>query len=250
MPSSILKLGISRNSEMEFFQNFLIYKKGKILYSEIDGIAYLHTRTRHRFYGVPTGTIYSYVVYIRTRGVVHKVSFSGEHNKEIFGKFVGAVDVLVKPFVMVNLLLDFIKNNKLEIGDLTITPEGLYQKRTWPMKKSFLPWNRYYNSIITNGHVSVLRQNDKKKYANFYSPLMSSINAVLLPDLINFIFSKNGVLDENTKKEIIDKKIQLMTASVQDAMRDLSACPKCGEKMIEEAQKFCRKCGLQLIMTN
>ena len=79
---------------------------------------------------------------------------------------------------------------------------------------------------------------------------MSSINAVLLPDLINFIFSKNGVLDENTKKEIIDKKIQLMTASVQDAMRDLSACPKCGEKMIEEAQKFCRKCGLQLIMTN
>jgi hypothetical protein len=250
MPPSLLKLSLSRNSEIEFFQNFLIYKGEKILYSDIDGISYLYAKTRHSINFIPTGTTHGYFISIRARGIIHKISFSGEHNQEVFGKFANAVEMLIKPFVTVNLLLDYIKSNRLAVGDLTITPEGLYKKRTWPMGAEFLPWSQYYNSVASKGHVSVLKRDDKKKYVGFYHPMMSLLNAVVLPDVINFLFAKNGVLDEAARRQIVEKKAQLTTASTRDAIQDSGACQKCGEKMVEESQKFCGKCGSPLTATN
>ena len=256
MPQSLLKLGLSGNSEIEFFQNFLIYKGEKILYSDVDGIAYLYTKTRRSINLIPIGTSHSYYVSIKARGIAHKITFSSEKNQDVFNKLANAVEVLVKPFVVVNLLLDYIKNNRLEIGGLTITPEGISKKRTW-RSPELLPWSQYYNSVINKGYVSVLKRDDKKKYVGFAGASMSSTNAVVLPDVMNFLFAKNGVLDEATRKQIIEKKTQLSAISAQDAtirdtIEDLSTnprCAKCGEKMVEESQKFCGKCGSPLIAT-
>ena len=249
MPQSLLKLKISRNSEIEFFESFIVYKGEKILCSDIDGIGYLYTRTQHRVYFVPVGTSHKYVIYIRARGAKYEISFSGEENKEMFGKLVNALDIVVKPFVVVNLRLDYIKNNRLEIGDLTITHEGLYKKRSW-RDPAFLPWGKYYNSNINRGNAFVLEKDDsKKEYSVFFTRSMSSYNSVVLPDIINFIFAKNGVLDDTTRKQIIERKTQLTTASAEDAVEDLKRCEKCDAET-GESQEFCAKCGYQLITKN
>jgi hypothetical protein len=247
MPQSLLKLGLSGNSEIEFFQNFFVYKDEKILYSDVDGIAYLYTRTKHSINLIPTGTTHSYYVVIKARGMAHKISFTGEKNKDVFNKLANAVEVLVKPFVIINLLLDYIKNNRLEIGGLTITTEGIYRKRMW-RSQELMPWNQYHNAVINQGNVSVFKKDDKGKYKLLAVPIaMSFTNAVVLPDILNFLFAKNGNLDEATKKQIIERKTQLSAISAQDAIQDLTRCAKCGEKMVEESQKFCGKCGSPLI---
>jgi len=250
MPQLLLKLPVSRNSEIEFFQNFLIYKGEKILCSDIDGISYLYTRTKHSIKFIPTGTSHTYVIFIRARGILHKFSFSGQNNQETFSKFVNAIETIVKPFVVVNLLLDYTKSNSLEIGDLTITPAGLYKKRTWWRNPELLSWNEYYNSNIDKGNVFVLKRDDsKKEYSAFYTRTMSSLNAIVLPDVINFLFARKGVLDDVTKKQIIERKAQLTTASAQDAMQDLKRCLKCNEA-INESQEFCASCGYALLFAS
>ena len=75
---------------------------------------------------------------------------------------------------------------------------------------------------------------------------MSSLNAVILPDVINFIFAKKGVLDSATRKQIIERKTQLTTASAQDAIQDLKQCQKCSAE-VNDSQEFCAKCGYSLI---
>jgi zinc-ribbon domain len=255
MPQSLLKLGLSGNSEIEFFQNFLIYKGERVLYSDVDGIAYLYTRTRRSINFIPVGTSHSYYVSIKARGVAHKITFTSERNQDVFNKLANAVGVLIKPFVIVNLLLDYIKNNRLEIGGLTITPEGISRKRTL-RSPEVLPWNQFHNAVINQGKVSVFKKDSNGKYKLFGLPItMSSTNAVILPDILGFLFAQNGVLDEATRKQVIERKTQLSAMSVQDAtirntIEDLTAnprCAKCGEKMVEESQKFCGKCGSSLI---
>ncbi len=212
----LVKLNIPKNSEIEFYEHFLIYKKAKILYSDIDGIAYLYTKTRYRINFIPVGISHNYVILIRDRGIVHKITFRGQSNQELFSKLANAIEILIKPFVLVNLLIDYIKNNKLEIKNLTISPDGLYRKRIL-RSPAFLPWDEYYNAGMHKGSVFIVRRNNKKIYKNYFNLSMASINAIVLPDLIKFLFSKNGKLDEVDRKNIINQKTQLTNSSAFSA---------------------------------
>jgi hypothetical protein len=259
MSQSLLKLTISRKSEIEFYENFIIYKGEKILCSDIDAVSYLHTRTKHRVYYVPVGTSHAYIINIRARGIVHKFSFSGENNQDIFSKFVNAIDIIVKPFIVVNLLLDYMKNNELTVGDLTIKPEGLYKKRTW-RSPELLSWDQYFNTIVSRGSTFVLKKdNNKNGYSAFYTLSMSALNAVILPDVVNYIFARKGILDEETRKQIIERKTELATASARDAIQGLDETPIANDEMILEEEgeeeapaeeqattvRYCKNCGNQ-----
>jgi len=251
MSHSLLKLELSKNSEIEFFPGHLVHNGEKVLYSDVDGVAYQYTTTQHRVNFVPVGKSHKFYVSIKALGKKHTITFSGSHNTEVYGKLANAVDVLIKPFVSVTLLLEFAKENKLEIAELTITPAGIYKKRTW-RGPELLPWNQYYNSLIHKGHVQILKADEKKKYILFASPFMASTNAVVLPDVLNFLFSKQCILDEATRNQIIAKKMELVAISAHDVAqvsKALDACPMCGEKPEEGGQKFCGKCGSPLLAT-
>lgn len=76
MAEPLLKLGIARNSEIEFYPGFFVYKGEKVLYSDVDGIAHLYTTTRHSVNLIPVGTSHSFIVSIRARGQTHKRAFT------------------------------------------------------------------------------------------------------------------------------------------------------------------------------
>jgi hypothetical protein len=247
MAQPLLKIQLPWRSSIDFYSSFLIFKGEKILYSDIDGVAYLWTRTTHRIYGIPTGTSHSYYLALREKGVKHKITFSGSQNKDIFAKFVFVIDNLIKPFVLVNLLLDYAKNEKLEIATLTITPVGIYRKRTW-MKPELISWDNYNACTINQGKATLSRKTDKGRYKTYPFSIASS-NAVVLPAILDFLHKNNGMLNGDIQRELIERKTKLMAESTRESMEAINACAKCGEKAIEDDQKFCAKCGSSLTVS-
>lgn len=241
MAEPLLKLQLSWRSDIEFYGGFLVYKGEKILYSDIDGVGYLWTRTRHRVYGIPAGTSHGYYLSLRAKGVKHKITFSGSENQDIFAKLVAAIDSLIKPFVVINLLLEYIQNGKLEIASMTITPTGISRKKSF-IGTEFIPWDRYHNCVVSQGKTLLSRKTDNGKYKT-YPITLSSTNASMLPIVLDFLHKMNGILDESARKELIERKARLMAESMKEASQEIKVCSNCGEKLTEDGQKFCGKCG-------
>lgn len=246
MAQPLLKLQLSWRSDIEFYQGFLVYKGEKILYSDIDGIGYLWTKTSHKVYGIPTGDSHSYYLSLRAKGIKHKITFSGSQNQDIFAKLVAAIDNLVKPFVVINLLLEYIQNGKLEIERITFSPEGISRKKLFG-KTNIIPWNHYHSCIASHGTVTLATLTDKGKY-NYFLIALSSTNAAVLPTVLDFLHTANGVLDETTRKGLIYRKTQLIAESMKEASQEIKACTNCGEKLTEDGQKFCGKCGTSILI--
>jgi ribosomal protein S27AE len=236
----LITIEVSKSRSLAFYEHFLVYKGAQINYEKIQGISYLLTHTTNSVNLIPTHNSTSFEIKIEADGKVHTVSssatsailFSGKSQKEkqeTFGKLVYILDNLIKPFVLRNLVVKYEKDTLLKIGSyLSITPEGLSKKRMW-RSPEVLPWNEYYNSALSKGSVSIYRVDEKKKYKVFFSCSMSTLNSVVLPELLGYLFQKYSTVKQPEEALLEEAKF----------------CQSCGNP-INAKQKFCINCGANL----
>ena len=254
----LVTINVSKSQTLLFYDHHLTYKGERIAYTDIDGLSYLWERTTHTVYLIPAGSTSQFTIKIQANGKTHKIGFSAgsfllgksqseKEKEEIFAKFYAVIENLIKPFVMVNLLLQVADAQALTVDALTITPQGLYRKRFW-RGPEFLPWGRYYNSDVEAGALHVYRQDERKTYAEYFTCPMGNLNAVMVPEVLNFLFQVDGILDDATKNELRRKKGELTSAASihTDGEHASGYCWSCSAP-IETGQRFCTRCGSKLI---
>lgn len=256
----LISINVSKNQTLVFYNSFLIYKGSRINYKDIDGMSYLLTRTKHSVNFIPTHTSSTFKIKLEANGQKYEVDssatsfmfFQGKNQKEkeeIFGKLVYVLDNLIKPFVLINQLIKYGKENELKIGDsLTINSQGFFKKRFW-RSPEVLPWDQYYNSVLHQGNFHIYKSDPAKKYKLFFSCSMSVMNTAIFPDLLNILFQSNGVVNQNEIKDLEKKKNEIISTEQQNLDKtggSKNFCWSCSAPN-EAEQKFCRHCGSKLL---
>jgi len=252
----LITINISRNQTLLFYVNFLLYKGQRINYTDIDGISYLWTRTKHSVNFIPVGTSSKYSIKIDAGGKIDKIEFNSDsflfgksksekEKEELFVKFYTIIEKLIKPFVVINLLLKFAQEKEIKINSLTISQDGLYRKRFWG-EPEFLPWNQYYNSILKEGALHVYKADNKKKYKEYFTCSMDVINSVILPDFLSYLFGKKGTLDDKDQQELIKFRNKIIEKAKITGQGNKMFCWSCAAPL-DHNQKFCNHCGSKLI---
>lgn len=209
-----LSINVSKTQTITFDEEFLTYKEACISYKDIQGISYEFTRMTHLVNFIPTHTSETFTIKLKVNSQIYEVHSSaksfmflkGKNQKEqeaTFRKLVHILNSVVKPFVIINLLDKYIKEGELKIGEeLTINSNGFYKKNVWIWRgdPEFFPWNQYYNSVLSQGNLEIYKRNTANKASLFFSCSTSTMNAAVMPDLLNFLFQKHGVLDQEAIK--------------------------------------------------
>jgi hypothetical protein len=256
----LISINVSKTQTLVFYDSFLIYKGARINYKDVDGISYLLTRTKHSVNFIPTHTSSSFQIKLEVNGQKYEIGssatsfmfFEGKSQKEkeeIFAKLVYILDNLIKPFVLINLLAKYNKENELKIGDsLTVNSKGFYKKRFW-RSPEFLPWDQYYNSVLHQGNLHIYKDDTAKKYKLYFSCSMSVMNTAVFPDLLNILFQSGGALNQETIKDLEKRKSELFSAESQKTNKvsvTENFCWSCSAPN-EVGQKFCMHCGNKLL---
>ena len=266
----MLRVSLSETDPVDFFEDHLVYRGKIVKFADIDGVCYLWTQTTQRVNFVPINKVNRYSVAVRANGVSHDFllphdSFykgGAERNQQNFAILSNILSNIISPFVVANLLLEYSDRSKLEIKDLTITPEGLYKglnkKRLWG-KPSFLPWSEYHNSVICKGGLYIYRKADNKpilftrasKPPLFFSCSTYVYNAVLAPEILNFLFQKDGVVSGSVRSDLLARKKGLSQPPANtepEPKKDNGKfCPNCGSQVLKVGQRFCSQCGKKLV---
>lgn len=254
----IIAINVSKKQTLVFYERHFIYRGEHINYTEVDGMAYLLTRTRNSINFIPTHATSSFEIKLEAKGQVHKIDasassfmwFKGEGEKEkqeLFAKLIYVLDVLIKPFVLINLLLKFSREKELKIDTLSISSVGFSQKRLW-RSPTVVPWSDFYNAVLEAGALRLYKNDQKKKYREFFACSLSAMNAPVIPDFCSFLFPINGHLDEKTVNELIAKKhqdIKVSNPEKKEVRGDGEFCWSCGAP-VELEQNFCTLCGSKL----
>ena len=256
----LISINISKTQTLVFYDSFLIYRGARINYKDIDGMSYLLTRTKHSINFIPTHTSSTFKIKLEANGQKYEVDssttsfmyFQGKNQKEkeeIFSKLVYILDNLIKPFVLINQLIKYGKENKLKIGDsLTINSKGFFKKRFW-RSPEFLPWGQYYNSVLHQGNFHIYKSDPSKKYKLFFTCSMSVMNTAVFPDFLNILLQSNGVVNQDEVKDLGKRKGELVSTEQQELEKadgSKSFCWSCGAPN-EAVQKFCKHCGSKLL---
>ncbi len=250
---AILKLDVSRNKAIEFYDEYLIFKGNRIYYADIDGVSYLWTRTRTSVYFIPVGTSNSYEIQIRHQNKVDKINLSGFLTKaaERQGNFtilVRMIEGVMKPNVIINLLKQIKNQGSIKVGNLEINKDGITKSSFF--SKDFLGWSDYFNTILDSGNVFIYKDVDGK--AKLFNQLsMGNLNAVVLPDLLLILFQNKGnvgqILDNSTDKNEMETEPQEQTENKKVSRKNdvVIYCTQCGNKVAAN-EKYCGNCGKEI----
>ncbi len=256
----LISINVSKTQTLVFYNSFLLYKGARLNYKDIDGMSYLLTRTKHSVNFIPTYTSSTFKIKLVANGQKYEVDssatsfmfFQGKNRKEkeeIFGILVYISDNLIKPFVLINVLINYGKDKELKIDDsLTVNEKGFFKKRFW-RTPDFLPWNQYYNSILHEGYFHIYKSDTAKNYKPYFSCSMSVMNTAIFPDLLNILFQSNGVVNQEEIKDLEKKKVELLSAEDQKINKSVGSeifCWSCSAPN-EAGQKFCMHCGSKLL---
>ena len=256
----LISINVSKSQTLVFYNSFLIYKGARINYKDINGMSYLLTRTKHSVNLIPTHTTSAFKIKLEANGQKFEVdssdtsfmffkSQSQKEKEETFGKLVYILDNLIKPFVLINQLIKYGKENELKIGDsLTINSKGFFKKKFW-RSPEFLPWDQYYNSVLHQGNFHIYKSDPSKKYKLFFACSMSVMNTAIFPDFLNILFQSNGVVNQNEIKDLEKRKGELVSAEQQKLEKadgSKNFCWSCSAPN-EAGQKFCKHCGSKLM---
>jgi len=243
-----LSVNISRKEVLDFYEKFLVYKDDKIFYQDCDGYYFLYKRTSHSINFIPTGTTHDYSVGFKAGQKEIKVKFSSKDNYDSFAKICTAIETTIKPFVLINLLIQYGQLGELNIGSLNISPKGITKKEiVWFMNKiKVLPWSEFYNAQISQGNFFLYqKQEGDKKYKTFFTCPMSVMNSVILPEVLTIIFQANGAISNSDVESLKNRKEELIKPSMI-TVEEIKVCKTCDKPLKNVQQKFCGECGAEV----
>jgi hypothetical protein len=132
----------------------------------------------------------------------------------------------------------------LDVAGLKINSQGIMKRKLFG-RMDTLAWSDLYNSECKAGRLCIYqRQNNKNTYKVFFSCSMSEMNAVMLPNLLKFLFDVNGVVDTATMNDLIKKRDEWDKPTT--TVETVKLCGICNEPVRNIDQKFCGKCGNKL----
>jgi len=179
----------------EFYDDRVIIDDAIIYYSEIIGYSYHLTHKKTSVNLIPAANTTSFRVYFDI-GERHPFNFGKSSSSVmyfksdkqrtldvIFTELVRCIEALIAPEVFKRLILPIVTENKaLTIGKLTINQFGLSKKTNFGNKSLYA--SEIGSSSIRQGYAIVSDYQDK----NFYTCHLSTMNAPLLPDIINALY--------------------------------------------------------------
>jgi hypothetical protein len=253
-------INISKTKTLVFYERHLTYKGEQVEYKDVEGLSYLLTRTKHSIYFIPTHTSVSFQIVLEAKGRRHVIDGSTESfilasgsnledKQAVFSRIVYAIEKLVKPLVLINVLEKYAQQGLLNIDSLAVDSKGLHRKRFWRSPET-VSWTEYYNSQLSGGVTTIYRSDPVKKYKPFFACSMAVMNAVLLPDILNLLFKMNGKVDTKTLEALKAKKEDMLPTTEGKATEPIKKsqrrfCESCAGP-VGEADKFCTHCGSQL----
>ena len=205
---------ISENKAISVYSDYLEWGNERILYRDIDGLAYKWTATNVYIYFIPSGTANRYYIGIRHKGKITRINFPsstfggiyGSKSSENFLKLSSIIDEVIKPIVITNLLAKYSETEKLEIANLKITSEGIY-KKTW-MGDKLLSYAEYHGSFINHGNLYIFRRSkNHSKEKIFYTISTVFMNAVILPDILDHLSERGILKTKSAELDITDEQL-------------------------------------------
>jgi len=180
----------------EFYDDRVIIDDTIIHYSEIKGYSYLLSHKKTSIDFIPAGNSTSFTVYFDV-GQKKPFHFGRSHSSVmyfktdeqrtldvIFTELVRCIEALIAPDVFKKLVLPIVAENMpLTIGSLTINQAGLTKKTTFGQKSIYaseIGWAGVHQGF------AIVKDSRNK---NFFSCSLSTMNAPLIPDILNALYS-------------------------------------------------------------
>lgn len=182
----------------EFYDDRLIVENKVIHYSEIRGYSYILAHKKTSIDLIPAGNSTNFTVYFdigqkkpfnfgrSASGLMYFKTDKQRTLDVIFSELVRCIEALIAPDVFRKLVIPVVTENKpLTIGKLTITKAGLTKKTTFGQKNiiaSDIGW-----AGIQQGYAIIKDGRNKA----FFSCHLSTMNAPLIPDILNALYGPN-----------------------------------------------------------
>lgn len=181
-----------RNSTVIFKNNFLEHKGKRIFYKDAVGISFDSTATTSRVYGVPVSTSYAYSWSITSEKEYISLSLSASSEeskaKDSWVKLIGMTTNLIEPLIIKRIIDKiFDRGEAIKIGEVEFTKQG-YSRMKFKLfgknEKLMVYWtDTIYIPKLYQGQV-ILWEEKNGKSEQFTSMPMSTLNAVILPELV------------------------------------------------------------------
>lgn len=184
-----LAVEIPGTSNTIIFKNsFLDYCNKIIFYKDITGMSYHSCKNTTSIYGVPVSTSYTYslLVISTTDRISLSLSASSDNSKQkdAWIKSVSLLGHLAEPIIVKGLVEQiFDKGEVVKIGGIEFTKQGYSRSKFFGGKETILWTETVYVPKFDSGNVILWK--DKKGTSRQFSTVeMSTINAVVIPELI------------------------------------------------------------------
>ncbi len=178
--------GFFTKPQATFTSQYVEYKGEKIFYKDAIGVAW--TSTRKSTNGIPTSE--SYEFRIKSQEKLIDISFSvsirgSEEDEKNYGRMVGISRGIIQPIIVKKLVADiFDKGLAVNIGTIHIDNKGYWRDKFFSRSEHILWPDVKYRAKLHTGSAYVFVDN-KGTAKTFASVPMSSINAVLIPELLD-----------------------------------------------------------------
>jgi len=172
--------------------NYIEFRNKRMFYKDITGVAYHSTKHTTSIYFIPVSTTHSYSFTLVSGNDRIDITFSGGSNNEerqqIFGRLVGLCEHLIEPVLVKKIVSSIFENGEtVTIGGVEFSEDGYSRhKSAWFGKgeKETVRWtDTVYIPKLYAGSVYLFRDNDGKSQ-QFTSESMSTLNAVMIPELV------------------------------------------------------------------
>lgn len=176
----------------KFYEDRFVDDDLELLYTSIDGYAYLLTNQSQSINFIPLANSVSYVIRLYADGVKHEFGKANSNvmlfktnrqrtTKIIYEELVQCIEALIAPHVFRNALRRWLEDTYITIGGLTIDQEYLTCKKVFGTKS--IPIEEYWHTEISQGQVNVYTTSKKI----FYSCQLDEYNAPLMGPLLDMI---------------------------------------------------------------
>ena len=127
--------------------------------------------------------------------------------EKLMGLLYQRIHQLVKPYVVINQLLHYWSAQTLNICNIELSARGIVTRNVWGQSNT-LVWERYDRAEIRDNSLYLLRAEDAGAAGEFFFCSTNEMNAFVLPDILNYLRSCRGQIDQHSRDKIAARLVQ------------------------------------------